>query len=92
MCDDDHKRGGTQTLNQPEKGEKNFLLWQTRKIWVRITTGLQFLGQVRFQSKCQGWEELKKGNKSVISGTDRKLCEQCTEAAIGKGNMVWLED
>ena len=34
--------------------------------------------------KRQGWEELKKGNKSVVSGTDRKLCEQCTEAAVGK--------
>jgi hypothetical protein len=22
VCDDDHKRGGSQTLNQPEKGEK----------------------------------------------------------------------
>lgn len=51
---------------------------------VRITIGLQFSGQVRFESKRQGWEELKQGNKSIISGTDRKLCEQCTEAAVGK--------
>lgn len=46
---------------QTSQRKRKPLLVTNQEDFARITIGLQFSGQVRFESKRQGWEELKQG-------------------------------